>query len=86
MRKVNGNRPEFGWKGVTDSKLCGATGNPHNPKKTSGGSSGGSAAAVGCGMGPISIGTDGAGSVRMPAGFCGLFGMRISKSGISYLL
>jgi aspartyl-tRNA(Asn)/glutamyl-tRNA(Gln) amidotransferase subunit A len=61
--------PEFGWKGVTDSPLTGATGNPWNPTRTAGGSSGGSAAAVALGMGPLSIGTDGGGSVRIPAGF-----------------
>jgi aspartyl-tRNA(Asn)/glutamyl-tRNA(Gln) amidotransferase subunit A len=61
--------PEYGWKGVTDSPLTGATGNPWNPTRTSGGSSGGSAAAVALGMGPLSIGTDGGGSVRIPAGF-----------------
>lgn len=61
--------PEYGWKGVTDSPLTGATGNPWDPTKTAGGSSGGSAAAVALGMAPLSIGTDGGGSVRIPAGF-----------------
>ena len=56
------------WKGVTDSPRYGVTGNPWDPAKTSGGSSGGSAAAVGLGMGPWSVGTDGGGSVRIPAG------------------
>ncbi|SHK91819.1 aspartyl-tRNA(Asn)/glutamyl-tRNA(Gln) amidotransferase subunit A [Pseudonocardia thermophila] len=63
--------PEYGWKGVTDSPLTGATGNPWDPARTAGGSSGGSAVAVGLGMGPLSIGTDGGGSVRIPAGFTG---------------
>jgi aspartyl-tRNA(Asn)/glutamyl-tRNA(Gln) amidotransferase subunit A len=63
--------PEYGWKGVTDSPLTGATGNPWDPTKTAGGSSGGSAAAVALGMAPLSIGTDGGGSVRIPAGFTG---------------
>lgn len=63
--------PELGWKGVTDSPLTGATGNPWDPSRTSGGSSGGSAAAVALGMGPLSLGTDGGGSVRIPAGFTG---------------
>src|SRR5207253_3730681 len=54
--------PEFGWKGVTDSPLTGITRNPWNPKKTPGGSSGGAAAAVASGMGPLAIGTDGGGS------------------------
>ena len=68
--------PEFGWKGVTDSPLHGVTGNPWNPQRTAGGSSGGSAAAVARGMGPLSIGTDGGGSIRIPAGFSGIFGLK----------
>ncbi len=68
--------PEFGWKGVTDSPRHGATGNPWAPERTAGGSSGGSAAAVALGMGPLSIGTDGGGSVRIPAGFSGIFGLK----------
>ncbi|MGK5496990.1 amidase [Streptomyces sp. URMC 125] len=65
--------PEFGWKGVTDSPRHGATGNPYDPSLTAGGSSGGSAAAVALGAGPLSLGTDGGGSVRIPASFCGIF-------------
>ncbi|MCX5201005.1 amidase [Streptomyces sp. NBC_00237] len=68
--------PEFGWKGVTDSPRFGITRNPHDPSRTSGGSSGGSAAAVAAGAAPLSIGTDGGGSVRIPASFCGIFGMK----------
>ena len=68
--------PEFGWKGVTDSLLCGPTGNPWNPTRTAGGSSGGSAAAVALGMGALSVGTDGGGSVRIPAGFSGIVGLK----------
>jgi len=63
--------PEFGWKGVTDSGRHGVTGNPWGADVTAGGSSGGSAAAVGLGMGAWSIGTDGGGSVRIPASFTG---------------
>jgi aspartyl-tRNA(Asn)/glutamyl-tRNA(Gln) amidotransferase subunit A len=70
--------PEFGWKGVTDSPLTGITRNPWNPKKTPGGSSGGSAAAVASGMGALTIGTDGGGSIRIPCGFTGLFGLKPS--------
>ena len=70
--------PEFGCKGETNSPLTGITRNPWNPQKTSGGSSGGTAAAVAAGMGPLSVGTDGAGSVRIPAGFCGNFGLKPS--------
>ncbi|MFD3912807.1 amidase [Streptomyces sp. NPDC058603] len=68
--------PEFGWKGVTDSPLSGVTRNPYDPSRTSGGSSGGSAAAVALGAAPLSIGTDGGGSVRIPASFCGIFGFK----------
>ncbi|MYW66005.1 amidase [Streptomyces sp. SID8379] len=68
--------PEFGWKGVTDSPLSGATRNPYDPSRTAGGSSGGSAAAVAVGAGPLSLGTDGGGSVRIPAAFCGIFGLK----------
>ena len=70
--------PEFGCKGETNSPLTGITRNPWNPAKTSGGSSGGTAAAVAAGMGPLSVGTDGAGSVRIPAAFCGNFGLKPS--------
>jgi aspartyl-tRNA(Asn)/glutamyl-tRNA(Gln) amidotransferase subunit A len=68
--------PEFGWKGVTDSPLHGATGNPWDPSKTAGGSSGGSAVAVALGQGPLALGTDAGGSVRIPAGFCGIVGFK----------
>jgi aspartyl-tRNA(Asn)/glutamyl-tRNA(Gln) amidotransferase subunit A len=70
--------PEFGCKGETNSPLTGITRNPWNPSKTSGGSSGGTASAVAAGMGPISVGTDGAGSVRIPASFCGNVGLKPS--------
>jgi aspartyl-tRNA(Asn)/glutamyl-tRNA(Gln) amidotransferase subunit A len=68
--------PEYGWKGVTDSPLTGVTRNPHDPSRTAGGSSGGSAAAVALGAGPLSLGTDGGGSVRIPAAFCGIFALK----------
>jgi aspartyl-tRNA(Asn)/glutamyl-tRNA(Gln) amidotransferase subunit A len=68
--------PEFGWKGVTDSPLTGVTRNPWDPARTSGGSSGGSAAAVASGLAPLSVGTDGAGSIRIPASFCGIVGLK----------
>ena len=68
--------PEYGWKGVTDSPLTGVTKNPWNTDRTPGGSSGGAAVAALCGMGPLHIGTDGGGSVRIPAAFCGIFGIK----------
>ncbi|GAB2845677.1 amidase [Streptomyces deserti] len=68
--------PEFGWKGVTDSPLTGVTRHPYDPTRTAGGSSGGSAAAVALGAGPLSLGTDGGGSVRIPASFCGIFALK----------
>ena len=68
--------PEFGWKGVTDSPLTGVTVNPWDTKLTPGGSSGGAAVAAALGMGTLHIGTDGGGSIRIPAGFCGLFGIK----------
>ena len=70
--------PEFGCKGETNSPRTGITRNPWNRNKTPGGSSGGTAAAVASGMAPLSIGTDGAGSVRIPAAFCGNFGLKPS--------
>lgn len=68
--------PELGWKAVTDSPLDGVTRNPWDPALTSGGSSGGSAVAVATGMGELSVGTDGGGSVRIPASFCGIVGFK----------
>lgn len=68
--------PEFGWKAVTDSPRHGITRNPHDAARTAGGSSGGSAAAVALGAGPLSLGTDAGGSVRIPAAFCGVFGFK----------
>jgi aspartyl-tRNA(Asn)/glutamyl-tRNA(Gln) amidotransferase subunit A len=70
--------PEFGWKGVTDSPLTGVTRNPWDLSKTPGGSSGGSAAGIAAGYGPLSLGTDGGGSIRIPAGFSGIFGLKPS--------
>src|SRR5262245_37447277 len=72
------NTPEYGWKGVTDNRVFGITRNPWNTKLTPGGSSGGAAAAVAAGMGPIGIGTDGGGSLRIPASFSGVFGFKAS--------
>lgn len=70
--------PEFGWKGCTDSPLTGITRNPWMKSKTPGGSSGGSAAAVAARLAPLALGTDGGGSIRIPASFCGIFGLKPS--------
>jgi len=68
--------PEFGVKGLTDGPSFGITRNPWNLDRTPGGSSGGGAAAVAAGLGPISLGTDGAGSIRGPASCSGLVGLK----------
>ncbi|MFQ5830709.1 MAG: amidase family protein, partial [Candidatus Methylomirabilia bacterium] len=72
------NTPEFGHKGVTDNPLFGITRNPWNPELTPGGSSGGAAAAVAAGLGPLAVGTDGGGSIRTPAAFSGVYGFKPS--------
>ncbi|WP_022961027.1 amidase [Halopseudomonas pelagia] len=70
--------PELGWKGVTDNPVNGVTNNPWNPDKTAGGSSGGSGVAVALGMAPLALGTDAGGSIRIPAAFCGIVGLKPS--------
>ncbi len=72
------NTPEFGFKGVTDNLIFGVTPNPWDLEKTSGGSSGGAAASVVSGMGPLAQGSDGGGSIRHPACFCGAYGLKPS--------
>jgi len=72
------NLPEFGLIPITDNPLFGPTRNPWDLERTPGGSSGGSAAAVAAGIGPISIGNDGGGSIRIPSSFCGVFGFKPS--------
>src|SRR5260221_343455 len=71
--------PEFALMGRTQSRLKGITRNPWDPSLTPGGSSGGAVAAVAAGMVPLSIGTDAGGSIRMPASYTGLVGMRPSN-------
>ena len=70
--------PEFGWKGSTDSPLTGITRNPWNKAKTPGGSSGGSSAALAARFCPLALGTDGGGSIRIPASFTGVYGLKPS--------
>jgi aspartyl-tRNA(Asn)/glutamyl-tRNA(Gln) amidotransferase subunit A len=72
--------PEFGWKAVTDSPLTGVTRNPWDTRKTPGGSSGGAVAAVVLGMGNIHLGTDGGGSIRIPAAFTGCYGIKPTRA------
>jgi Asp-tRNA(Asn)/Glu-tRNA(Gln) amidotransferase A subunit family amidase len=72
------NTSELGHKAITDNPLFGVTRNPWDVTRTPGGSSGGAAAAVASGLGPVALGTDGGGSVRIPAGFCGLVGFKPS--------
>jgi aspartyl-tRNA(Asn)/glutamyl-tRNA(Gln) amidotransferase subunit A len=67
---------EFGGINCTSTKIHGTTRNPWDPERTPGGSSGGSSAAVAGGLVPIASGGDGGGSIRIPAGFCGLFGLK----------
>lgn len=72
------NTPAFGFQPVTDNLIFGKTKNPWNLEKTSGGSSGGAAASVVCGMGPLALGSDGGGSIRLPSSLCGVFGLKPS--------
>ncbi len=72
------NLPEFAFEGFTSNRLFGETRNPWAPGWSPGGSSGGSAAALSAGMAAIATGTDGGGSIRIPAAFCGLVGLKPS--------
>ena len=78
------NVPEFGAGANTVNEVYGATGNPFNPQKTCGGSSGGSAVALATGMVPLATGSDYGGSLRTPASFCGVVGFRPSPGLVPY--
>jgi Asp-tRNA(Asn)/Glu-tRNA(Gln) amidotransferase A subunit family amidase len=72
------NTPEFAYSGFTDNRVFGTTRNPWHPEHTPGGSSGGAGAAVAAGHVPMAEGTDMAGSIRIPASYCGLIGLKPS--------
>jgi aspartyl-tRNA(Asn)/glutamyl-tRNA(Gln) amidotransferase subunit A len=78
------NTSEEGWKAETSNPMFPTTVNPWDGSLTAGGSSGGAAAAVACGFGPVATGTDGAGSVRIPAAFCGVVGFKPTFGAIPY--
>ena len=70
------NTPEFGHKAITDNLVFGPSRNPWSLEHTPGGSSGGAAAAVAAGLGPLAVGTDAGGSIRIPSSCCGIFGLK----------
>jgi aspartyl-tRNA(Asn)/glutamyl-tRNA(Gln) amidotransferase subunit A len=76
--------PEFGWKGNGDSPVTGITHNPWRHGMNAGGSSAGAGACAAAGIGALHQGSDGAGSIRMPASFCGVFGMKPSIGRVPY--
>ena len=76
--------PEFGWKGCGDSPVTGVSHNPWKHGMNAGGSSTGAAICAAAGIGPLHQGSDGAGSIRMPAGFCGVYGLKPSFGRVPY--
>jgi len=79
------NTPPFGYAPITHNLIFGATKNPWDLTKTPGGSSGGAAAAVAAGLGPIALGGDGGGSIRIPSSFCGTFGIKPTFGRVPHL-
>src|SRR5207244_7261054 len=78
------NTPHFGHKDMCDNLIGPPCRNPWKLDRTSGGSSGGAAAAVAAGLGPVAHGSDGAGSIRLPAALCGVFGLKPSFGRVPY--
>jgi len=76
--------PEFGWTGMSRSPVTGITHNPWKAGFNAGGSSSGAAACAAAGIAPLHQGSDGAGSIRMPAAFCGVFGLKTSFGRVPY--
>src|SRR5215210_6880392 len=79
------NLPELAIHGFTESATWGITRNPWDPQRSSGGSSGGSAAAVAAGLAPLASASDGAGSIRIPAAACGVFGLKPQRGRVSLM-
>ncbi len=77
------NVPELMMMPYTESLTFGATRNPWNPRRTPGGSSGGSAAAVAAGLAPLALGSDGGGSIRIPSSWCGVFGLKPQRDRVA---
>jgi aspartyl-tRNA(Asn)/glutamyl-tRNA(Gln) amidotransferase subunit A len=75
--------PEYGWKATSDSPLTGFTRNPWDTRMTAGGSSAGAVAATVLGMGALHLGTDGGGSIRIPAAFTGCFGLKPTRARVA---
>jgi len=73
------NTPEFGLSATTENRLGDHCRNPWHLERTAGGSSGGAAAAVASGLGPLALGSDGGGSIRIPSGFCGVYGLKPTR-------
>jgi Asp-tRNA(Asn)/Glu-tRNA(Gln) amidotransferase A subunit family amidase len=78
------NTPAFGHKDMSDNLVAEPTRNPWRRDRTAGGSSGGAAAAIAAGMGPLALGSDGAGSIRIPASLCGIYGLKPSFGRVPY--
>lgn len=79
------NLPPFGYAPITDNLIFGKTRNPWNLERTPGGSSGGAAAAVAAGLGPLALGGDGGGSIRIPSSFCGTYGIKPTFGRVPHL-